>query len=138
MSQDRDVLKESLVDRFQELVNEVLVRHHSVLDVLSKLAESETRINRAVAKSVTGCGCIQIQASRQQYDNDLPYDALHQNVSSHIVGKICERDREILEEEMGQLLFYLTALANLLDISLYDTLVKKYNAANTLGRFYLS
>ncbi|MHB1956168.1 MAG: nucleoside triphosphate pyrophosphohydrolase family protein [Sulfobacillus sp.] len=138
MSDERDVVKESLVDRFQTLVDELLVRHHSVLDVLSKLTESESRINRAVTKSVTGCGCIQIQASRQQFFDDVPYDVLHQTVSSHILGQLCHKDRETIEEEMGQLLFYLTALANLLDISLYDTLVRKYNEANTLGRYYLS
>ncbi|HHT27849.1 MAG TPA: DUF1573 domain-containing protein, partial [Firmicutes bacterium] len=38
---------------FQEAVNEYLVRHRSILDILSKLQESVARTNRAVAKAVT-------------------------------------------------------------------------------------
>ncbi len=134
---NRAVHKEALVDRFQSLVDDVLIRHHSVLDVLSKLSESESRVHRAVAKSVTSCGCIKIEASRQTFPENTSWEDIHQQALSHVFGDLCHRDRQTIEHEIGQLLFYLTALANVLDISLYDVLVKKYNEASTLGRFYL-
>ncbi len=134
---DSAMHKEALVDRFQSLVDEVLIRHHSVVDVLSKLSESESRVHRAVAKSVTGCGCIKIEASRQTFPENSSWEGIHEQALSHVSGNLCPRDRQTVEQEIGQLLFYLTALANVLDISLYDVLVGKYNEASTLGRFYL-
>lgn len=134
---DNAIHKEALVDRFQSLVGDVLIRHHSLLDVLSKLSESESRVQRAVAKSVTGCGCIKIEASRQTFPEEASWEGIHQQALSHVSGDLCQRDRQTIEQEVGQLLFYLTALANVLDISLYDVLVSKYNEASTLGRFYL-
>ena len=54
----------------QEQVEKVLIRHKSILDITTKLNEYATRINRAVAKSVTSCGCIEIHATKQNYDKD--------------------------------------------------------------------
>lgn len=134
---DGVVHKEALVDRFQSLVDDVLIRHHSVIDVLSKLSEAESRVQRAIAKSVTGCGCIKIEASRQTFPENASWEGIHEQALSHVSGNLCHRDRQTVEQEIGQLLFYLTALGNVLDISLYDVLVRKYNEASTLGRFYL-
>ncbi len=59
-------MKDLLCDGFQDTVDDYLVRHRSILDVMSKLAESNARVNRAVTKAVTTCGCIGIEASKQE------------------------------------------------------------------------
>ena len=47
-------MKDLICDEFQNAVSELLIRHHSVLDVLSKFQESCARTNRATIKAVTG------------------------------------------------------------------------------------
>jgi len=131
-------MKDVIFDDFQNSVNESLLRHRSVLDILSKLQESEARLNRAVAKSVTRCGCMQIDASKhkipEDYD-DLDMAALKDSFQTHIKGELCDNCREVVEREMGNHLFYLASLCNLLDLNLYDTLLKEYDRIDTLGKF---
>ena len=55
-------MKDIIFDSFQNDVSESLLRHKSILDVLTKYTESSSRVNRAVAKAVTNCGCIEINA----------------------------------------------------------------------------
>ena len=52
------IQKDLNCDDFQNQVEEVLIRHKSILDIITKLDEYTSRINRAVVKSVTSCGCI--------------------------------------------------------------------------------
>ena len=63
-------MKDIIFDSFQNDVSESLLRHKSILDIITKYAESSCRINRAVAKSVTNCGCIEINAKKQCLPND--------------------------------------------------------------------
>jgi hypothetical protein len=58
-------MKDIIVDDFQETVNDVLFRHKSIIDVMTKLQESDARLNRAIAKAVTSCGCIKISITGQ-------------------------------------------------------------------------
>ncbi len=58
-------MKDVIFDDFQNSVNESLLRHKSILDILSKYSESQARVNRAVTKAVTSCGCIKINADKQ-------------------------------------------------------------------------
>ena len=60
-------MKDIIFDNFQNSVNNSLLRHKSILDILSKYAESNARVNRAIAKSVTNCGCIKINAMQAMY-----------------------------------------------------------------------
>ncbi len=55
----------SVCKDFQNEVSKSLIRHKSILDIMTKLDEYNARINRAVAKSVTSCGCISIDAKKQ-------------------------------------------------------------------------
>ena len=41
-------MKDCIFDNFQNSVDESLLRHRSVLDVITKLQESDARVNRAV------------------------------------------------------------------------------------------
>ena len=129
-------MKDIIFDSFQNEVNESLLRHKSILDILTKYTESSARINRAVIKSVTNCGCIKINASKQiiPKDDDSLND-LSNCFKTHIDGCLCESCREVVERELGNNLFYLTSLCNTLDINLYDVLLKENDKINTLGKF---
>lgn len=127
---------ESICKDFQDQVSQVLIRHRSILDVTTKLDEYNARINRAVAKSITSCGCISVHATKQDYSKDTFEEMLH-TVKTHVEGEICIGCKEVLEEEIGSHIFYLAALCNTLDLSLDDILKKEYNRIKTLGVFSL-
>jgi hypothetical protein len=128
-----------VVSDFQDMVSEVLIRHRSILDCLSKFHESNARVNRSIVKTVTDCGCISINAIKQQFpQKEESLKDCGKYMDSHIKGKLCENCREIIAEEMGNHLFYLTALCNLLDFNLEDLFGLQYNRINTLGHFLLS
>ncbi|NLX62974.1 MAG: DUF1573 domain-containing protein [Tissierellia bacterium] len=121
---------------FQNMVEEVLIRHKSILDIVTKLDEYTARINRAVMKSVTSCGCIEIHATKQDYNKES-LSEMKDSMKNHIKGKLCSNCKEIIEEEIGAYLFYLAALCNTLDIDLSDALIKEYKNLKTLGIFSL-
>jgi len=131
-------MKDLLCDGFQETVDELLVRHRSILDVVSKLQESDARITRAVAKAVTSCGCVRIEADKQRVPSEVNFRDLRSYMSTHLSGKLCEHCQEILDTEIGNHLFYLAGLCNLLDLNLYDVLIKEQNRLLTLGAFHFS
>lgn len=126
------------VSLFQNKVSELLLKHRSILDSISKHTESAIRVNRAVTKAVTNCGCISINACKQQIPADISLEECRQYMDSHLSGALCESCKEIIEEEIGKQLFYLTALCHLLDFQLEDILEKEYTRLNTLGYFHLS
>lgn len=133
-------MKDVIFDNFQNSVSESLLRHRSILDIMTKFQESEARINRAVAKSVTSCGCVTIEAIKQQYQidkDDMDMETLKSCLQTHIKGSLCGNCRDVIEGEIGNNLFYLTSLCNLLDLNLYDILLKEYDKINTLGKFTL-
>ncbi len=125
-----------LCNNFQEQVSHVLIRHKSILDIMTKLDEYNSRINRAVAKSVTSCGCISIHATKQDYSKESFEDNL-ETVKSHLEGNICDGCKETLEKEIGSYVFYLAAICNTLDLNLQDLLQKEYETIKTLGIFSL-
>ncbi len=132
-------MNDLLCDGFQEAVNEYLIRHKSILDVLSKLSESSGRVNRAVAKAVTSCGCIRIDATKQSIPPDIGSLASIRNyMRDHVEGELCEYCSEILEDEIGRTLFYLAALCNVLELNLYDILRKEQERVTCLGIFNFS
>jgi len=93
------------LDNFQKTVDELLIRHRSILDTLSKLQEANGKINRAVAKSVTRCGCLRISARRQEIPPDTDFLSWKNYTETHLDGELCERCREVLESELGESLF---------------------------------
>jgi hypothetical protein len=128
-------MKDLLCDQFQETVGETLIRHRSVLDVMAKLQETTARTNRAITKSVTTCGCIKVVAQKQPFPADASLEQVRELMNHHVEGKLCEQCREIVEEEIGHSLFYLAALSNIFDLSLYDILLKEQKKMTTLGVF---
>jgi hypothetical protein len=131
-------LKDGSCEVFQQAVGDYLIRHRSILDVLSKLQEANARVNRAVAKAVTNCGCLAIAASRQPASDQMSLEEYRQQTQTHVKGELCEHCREIIESELGSNLFYLTALCEVMHLNLSDVLEKEKKRLNTLGVFNLS
>lgn len=122
---------------FQSAVSRFLLRHQSILDILSKCQESTSRINRAAVKAVTSCGCIEINAFKPKLPKDASLDDLREILSSQVEGQLCETCKEALAEEVGRSLFYLTALCNVFDISLQEVLSMETAKLETLGKYNL-
>lgn len=126
-------MKDLLCDQFQATVGDTLIRHRSVLDVLAKLQEAGARISRATTKAVTSCGCIRIDAEKQQVPSEASLQELKTHMSKHVEGRLCEHCTEVVEAEIGNELFYLAALCNLFDLNLYDIILKEQKKLAALG-----
>lgn len=126
-------MKDLLCSGFQDAVDSCLIRHKSIIDVLTKLTESSARVNRAVAKAVTSCGCLKIEAGKQVFPEDSSLTELARTTPNHVSGELCDMCREAIENELGRNLFYLAALCNLLDLSLYDALIRENERLSALG-----
>jgi len=130
-------INDILMEDFQGVVGEMLIRNRSILDVLTKIQSSEGRVNRAVVKSVTHCGCIQIDGKKQAFPKEASMNELSELVSTQVKGELCPECRQTIEKEIGGALFYLAALCNALGISLYDVILKEKEALDTLGSYSL-
>jgi NTP pyrophosphatase (non-canonical NTP hydrolase) len=132
-------MKDLLCDEFQNVVGDLLIRHRSILDILSMLSESSSRVNRAITKSITECGCLAVETNKPVFPAHLEsFEDLKQYLDSHLKGNLCSNCEEIIYNELGKLLFYTTALCSTLDISLYDVFIKEYKKSCTLGIFNLT
>ena len=126
-------MKDTIFDEFQNSVPQLLIRHKSILDVMTKYQESNARVNRALAKAVTNCGCLKIDAKKQRTPSDTSFKDLPEYMDSHIRGKLCENCRDVIETELGANLFYIAAVCSLLDMDLYNVMLKEYKKIKTLG-----
>ena len=131
-------MKDLLYNHFQDSVDELLIRHKSILDVLTKFQESQTRVNRAVVKAVTSCGCIEINSKKQNFTDDISIEELKDIMDTHLKGHICDNCRDVIEKEIGNNLFFMAALCNIVDINMYDVLLKEYEKIKTLGIFHMT
>ncbi|HRY12902.1 MAG TPA: DUF1573 domain-containing protein [Syntrophomonadaceae bacterium] len=132
-------MKDLICDEFQNTVGDLLIRHHSLIDVLSKLSECNSRVNRSVIKAVTDCGCVCIEAKKVDIPEHLESVAeLKACLDSHLRGNLCPKCNEVIMCEMGKLLFYTAALCNILDINLYDVFIKENKKAHALGYFNMT
>lgn len=122
---------------FQNNVKKYLVRHHSILDIVSKFQETNARVNRALFRAVTDCGCITVNASKQVLPDDCSFEDVREYIQSHLEGQLCENCKEVLEAELGQNLFYLTGLCNSLGLCLDEIMLKEEQRMSTLGMFHL-
>ena len=78
-------MKDFIFDNFQNDVDDSLLRHKSILDILTKYSESSARVNRAVAKAVTNCGCIKINADKQSFhQNQDSLENFYKPLDNHI------------------------------------------------------
>lgn len=122
---------------FQQATSDVQLFNKSILDIVTKLDEQTSLLNRAVFKSATHCGCIEIHATKQIYS---PHKSLEENqkeLDTHIEGELCPKCREKIIQEMGELLFYIASMCEALDISLEEVLTEKFKHLKTLGLYNL-
>ncbi|HZK24872.1 MAG TPA: DUF1573 domain-containing protein [Oscillospiraceae bacterium] len=131
-------MEKDALAQFQDKVSELLIRHRSILDSLTKFQESSSRVNRSLVKSVTHCGCLTISASKQYCPPEVDFKDCQKYMDSHLKGQLCESCREALEEELGNHLFYLAALCELLEIDLSEVFKDEFERVSTLGYFHLS
>lgn len=124
--------------QFQEQVSELLLRHRSLLDVLSKCQQSNAAVHRSVVKAVTECGCIEVNAKKQQYSAEMSLKDASQTLDTHIAGQLCENCLEVISAELGKNLFYTASLCNLLQIDLQEIVSDESKKCSTLGFFNLS
>ncbi len=130
-------MKDIIINDFQSLVDELVARNKSLLDTISKSQETNARVNRAIAKSITHCGCIKLSAAKQHLPLDVDLSEMPSHLSTQIEGALCPKCREIIETELGSNLFYLASLCNSLDLDLYDVLIRESGRLQTLGKFHL-
>ncbi|MBN3523777.1 nucleoside triphosphate pyrophosphohydrolase family protein [Paenibacillus apiarius] len=122
----------------QDQVADLLLRHRSLLDILSKYGQSDASVNRAVTKAITECGCLELHATRQPYCADMDVNQAKQSMESHVQGNLCDHCKDVVKSELGKHLFYMSALCNLLDIELNDVVKQESSKCSTLGIFNLS
>ncbi|MCC3376680.1 DUF1573 domain-containing protein [Cohnella sp. REN36] len=126
------------LQEFQQQVSELLLRHRSLLDVMTKYSQSNASVNRAVSKAITECGCIELNAKQQGFSEEMELDQANRQSKSHMAGQLCENCSDIVRSEMGKNLFYLSAYCNLLGIDLEEVVAKESDKCNTLGWFNLT
>lgn len=124
-------------DDFQKTVDRMLIQHQSIMDILSKGQDASARVNRAVVKSVTSCGCLSVEAKKNKIPENATLADLKYVFNSHLKGTLCDNCKDILEMELGKQLFYIAALANTLGLSVDDILKKEEENLNTLTVFNL-
>ncbi len=124
--------------QFQEQVSDLLLRHRSLLDVLTKYQQSNSSVNRSVIKSITECGCIEVNARKQPLSENMTMDEAKAALETHISGRLCEHCKDIVTSELGKNLFYMSALCNLLDVSMEEVVSAESKKCSTLGFFNMS
>jgi len=128
-------MKDLIYDEFQNKVEEVTIRHYSLLDLITKLGQATSKTNRAVVKTITSCGCLSISVKKIEMPEDLTFDNVKLHEQEHLEGELCPNCREAIEKELGDAFFYIAALSNKLNLNIYDILLKEYKNLDTLGKF---
>ncbi len=124
-------------NEFQQTTSELQLLNKSILDIVTKLDEQTSMLNRAVFKSATHCGCIEVHATKQIYS---PHKSLEENqkeLETHIEGELCPKCREKIIEEMGELFFYLASMCEALNLNMGEILTEKHKHLKTLGLYNL-
>jgi hypothetical protein len=125
-------------DTFQKNVDQFLIQHRSILDVMTKYQESNARVNRAIAKAVTQCGCLKINAKKQIIPSNTKLTEIHKFMDTHLEGSLCDSCKEIIETEMGSSLFYVAAICSILNLDFDDIIKKEEERISTLGIYNLT
>jgi hypothetical protein len=131
------LVKDILVDEFQYTVQELLVRNKSIVDSITKYQDSNARVNRSIIKAVTQCGCLKINAKKQEVPEDGEFEKIRGAMETHLEGKLCDNCRDQVEKDIGRNLFYLASICNTLDLNLYDIIIKEQERVKMLGQYNL-
>lgn len=131
-------MPESNCRKFQGTVSNYLIRHRSVLDATSKFQEASARVNRAIAKAVTSCGCLKIKAGKQLLPKEASLSEITKYMQTHLEGDLCDSCRETIETEIGNALFYLVAICHLLGLDMDEIIHQENNRISALGFYSLT
>lgn len=131
-------MEDDICNKFQKTVEQYLIRHQSILDILSKSQETNALVSRAVIKAVTQCGCLQVHSEKVRLPENATFEDFKNAFSSHLEGQLCEHCGEIIEQEIGKNLFYLTALCNALGLDLNKIIDSENKKVQTLRVFNLT
>lgn len=77
-------MKDMLIDEFQYTVQELIFRNRSIIDSITKYQDSNARVNRAIVKAVTQCGCIRINAKKQEVPEDSSFEEIRKAMDTHL------------------------------------------------------
>ncbi|MEL7647812.1 MAG: DUF1573 domain-containing protein [Sedimentibacter sp.] len=124
-------------NEFQNMTADLQLLNKSILDIVTKLDEQTSMLNRAVFKSATHCGCIEIHATKQLYSPNKTLEENQLDLDTHIEGELCPKCRDKVTEEMGELLFYLASMCQALGLDLEEVMSKKMDHLKTLGIYNL-
>ncbi len=112
------LLKDIIAEDFQLTVEDILDKNNSsLLNIISELDRSASRLQRSMIYSATRCGCISISSQ------------------SGVQGRLCKKCLSTIENELGGILFSSAALASVFDISIYDAMLKEKRYLELLGEY---
>lgn len=130
-------MKDIMVDEFQYTVQEFLFRNKSIIDSISKFQDSNSRVNRSIVKAVTECGCIKINAKKQELPEDGDFEKIRNAMETHLEGTLCENCRDQIEKDIGRNLYYMASICNTLDLNLYDIVIKEQERVKIMAQYNL-
>ena len=128
-------MSEKESENFQEKVSHLIVRNQNILDILTKCQNSCGKICRSTVKTATGCGCLKIVGEKCL--PVFPDGDFTQKVNSGTEGELCPECRNIIENEIGEMLFYIAGLCNALGLSIKDIMKKEIKNVEVLGKYSL-
>ncbi|MFZ5646379.1 MAG: DUF1573 domain-containing protein [Bacillota bacterium] len=132
------MLKDIVIDEFQNTVSEVLIYNRSILDIMARVQETNAKLHWSIIKAVTRCGCIKIDASKANIPSGATLADLKEILDSHVKGDLCDNCREAIENSVGKMFLYTAAVCNLLDLNMYDILLKEQKQMKILGYYNLA
>ena len=115
---------------FQKRVSKLIIRNQNVIDILTKCQSACSKICRSSVKSATGCGCLKINVEKK-------FASESQEEMSGISGTLCGECKEIIEKEIGEMLFYIAGLCNAMGLSMRDIMKKEIKNIEVLGKYSL-
>jgi len=128
-------MSENKTEDFQKKVSHLIVRNQNILDILTKCQVSCSKICRSTVKTATGCGCLKIAGEKGLSlfsDEDFS-----DKTNSGTEGTLCPECKSIIENEVGEMLFYIAGLCNALNLSMKDIMKKEIKNIEVLGKYSL-
>lgn len=128
-------MSEKQSEDFQKKVSNLIVRNQNILDILTKCQNSCGKICRSTVKTATGCGCLKIVGEKSlSVFSDEDFAG---KTNSGTKGNLCPECRDIIENEIGEMLFYIAGLCNALGLSIKDIMKKEIKNVEVLGKYSL-
>ena len=115
---------------FQKKVSHLIIRNQNVIDILTKCQSACSKICRSSVKTATGCGCLKINVEKK-------LSPISSEELTGISGSLCPDCKDIIENEIGEMLFYIAGLCNAMGLSMRDIMKKEIKNIEVLGKYSL-